>query len=165
MPSALHTSLSITHTKIPHSCCSSSVFQQGCPPQGWHHPPTLLLLACRDANFHILKFKHSTSHLDARQSAGEETGPSPFSTFPSASPCLLIHECQTSLNLSPGASKGFGLLFSLYLRRLKPAIALSPPSTTAKELSYLCRCFTFPASFFHNPLIHGFGFRQAVTHN
>lgn len=30
--------------------------------------------------------------------------------------------------------------------------------TTAEELSYLC--FTFPASFFHNHLIHGFGFRQ-----
>lgn len=35
---------------------------------------------------------------------------------------------------------------------------------TAKELSYLCHCSTIPASFFHNPLIHDFGFRQAVTH-
>lgn len=118
----------------PHRDPTQPLLLSGAParlsPQGWHCPPVLFHLACRDANFHILKFKRQTPHLDdARQSAGKETGPSPFSAFPSAPPHLLTHECQISLNLMPSISTGFGLLLSLYLHRLKPAIALSPSST------------------------------------
>ena len=138
MPGAPHSSLSITHTEIPHGCCSSLVLQQGSPPQGWHCPPALLLLACRDANFHILKFKSQTPHRDARQSASKEMGLIPFSTFPSASPHLLIHKCRPSLNLSPSVSEGFGLLLSPYLHRLKPAIALSPSSTQLQKNYLIC---------------------------
>lgn len=110
---------------------------QGFPP--WLScPPALHCLACRHGNFHILKLKHQGPQSDARQSAGEEMGPSPLSISPSASPCMLIHKCWRSLNLSPTMSWSLGLLFSLYLCGLKSVIALLPLSTPLPKNNLIC---------------------------
>lgn len=107
-------------------------------PLGWHCSPAFLCLAYRDGSSHILKFKHQAPQSDARQSTGEEMGSGPLSTSSSASPCLLIHKCWRSLNLSSTMSQSFGLLFSLYLCGLKSVIALLPLSTQLLKNYLIC---------------------------
>lgn len=107
-------------------------------PEGQHCSPTSLCMGCRDANFHTLKIKCQDPHHDARQTAGKETGLDPFSTFTSASPHLLIHECQISLNLLSSIFRDFGLLFILYFHRLKAAITLLPSSTKLPKNYLIC---------------------------
>lgn len=103
---------------------------------GWHCSPALLCLTCRDGNSHILKLKHQAPQSDTRQSAEEKMGPGPLST--SASPCLLIHKCWRSLNLSSTMSWSFRLLFSLYLCGLKSVTALVPLSAQLLENYLIC---------------------------
>lgn len=106
VPAAARSSPSITRPEIPHGCCSWRVLQHGSAPSAGTALPTSFSCPPR------------AGLLTA--TAGEETGPVPFSTFPSAY-ARLLRTCGTPRPVSPKVLGCFPRRTSTGWKQLSPS--------------------------------------------